>query len=102
MAAGHATPLLDSLHRARLKRQALAASIRAAQMELERGPAGSSPDRRAVHEAACLQQALAALLAQPPAPKQMGIDGEIDRLMRDLAREEQRLQPLEAQLGLAK
>ena len=100
--SGHHTPLQDAIAKARTTRNSLAGTVRGALIQLERTPAGSSSDRRAVHEVACLQQALAALMQVPPEPKQLGIDGEINRLMRDLAREEQHHQPLEAQLGLAK
>ena len=101
MGANYATPLVDAIHQARLKRQALAGAIRSAQIEIGRTPAATSPDKRARHEVACLERALAELITPPPPAQQTGVDAEINRLMRELDLEDQR-QPLEAQLGLAK
>ena len=93
MAAGHATPLQDAITRARTTRNALAGTVRAALLQIERTPAGSSSDRRARHEVEALQQALAVLIASPPEPKLTGIDAELAAAMR---------LPLESALGLAK
>jgi hypothetical protein len=91
--SGHHTPLQDAIAKARATRNALAGTVRGALIQLERTPAGSSSDRRAVHEVACLQQALAALIASPPEPKLTGIDAELAAAMRV---------PLDVALDLAK
>jgi hypothetical protein len=96
--ASNATPLVDALRQARLRRNSLAGALRSAQMEMERGAAGASPDPRAKHERQALADALAALLSPAPEPRRLGVEAELDRMVRDLKHEEQR-QPLEAALG---
>ncbi len=91
--SGNVSPLRESLSQARATRNSLAGSVRSALLQLERTPAGHSPDRRARHEVNALHQALAALIASPPEPRPAGVDAELAAAMRV---------PLDVALELAK
>lgn len=80
--AGPARPLEDGLHRARLKRNSLAGTVRQALTELSRTPVITSPDARAKHERECLRDALAALLRPAPEIPTRGLDAEIATAIR--------------------
>ena len=83
-------PLQEALHQAKARRQSLAASVRSAQLELDRGPASTSPSPAARHARQVLADALAALLAPAPQPRQLGAEAELSRLIASIDRAEER------------
>ena len=85
--AGQVRPLQDAISTAKARRNALAGCVKAALLELERTPVGTSPTPAARHERQCLADALAALLRQAPEPACRGIDAEVASSLRCLDEE---------------
>lgn len=79
-------PLKAAIEQARLRRNALAGTIRQAMLAVERSQAGSSRDPRAIHERQALGDALTALLRTPPPAPPGGLDLLLASAMKRLDR----------------